>query len=111
MKFKIVKLNIRENDSATAKHSRIYVWTGNVVVENLFGGKKPYTEYRKELLPLVFEKLKTENPDVHNAVINNKWSWKDKCGCSCGCSPGFVGNINTDSPTDIHVTIKISNNV
>ena len=105
MNIEIEKIQIRKNETKTAKLNRIYVWCGNVVIENLLGERRPYNLYKEKLIPLLEKHL-----EVSNIVKENKWRWSDRCGCSCGCSPGFIGDIKTDSPTDIHVTIKISNN-
>lgn len=77
---------------------RIYIWPeGETVMENFTKGRhtRPYTQYKKEVLPQLFRKL---------GLNGIKVSWSQKAGCSCPCSPGFIvkeGNV----PWDIHVTV------
>ena len=77
---------------------RIYIRPeGETVMENFCVGRhtRPYTLYKKEVLPQLFRKLGL-NPE--------KVSWSQKAGCSCPCSPGFVVQ-SRDIPYDIHVTV------
>ena len=48
---------------------------------------RPYTTYKKEIIPEAIKKLKEEK-DVD--LLNCKFSWNQYAGCSCGCSPGFI---------------------
>ena len=57
---------------------------------------RPYTMYKKEVLPQLFRKLGLKTPA--------KLGWSQKAGCSCGCSPGFIVQ-SRDIPYDIHVTV------
>lgn len=74
----------------------IYVWPeGESIWENLQNRRqRPYTTYKKEVLPDVFEKM--------GLPRDTKASWSQKAGCSCGCSPGFKLK---HSGSVVHVTI------
>lgn len=77
---------------------RIYITPeGETIRENFLHGRhnRPYTLYKKEVLPQLFRKLGL-NPETV--------SWSQKAGCSCPCSPGFIVR-SWDIPYDIHVTV------
>lgn len=65
--------------------SRIYIFvSGESLLENLNERRsRPYTAYRKEVLPKLFELLGLDVKDFD-------LGWSQKAGCSCPCSPGFV---------------------
>lgn len=72
---------------------KIYVHHSNeTIIENLQNRRsRPYTTYKKELLPVVMEHIKHSHPHLHDRLKNATWSWDKYCGCSmCPCSPGFV---------------------
>ena len=77
---------------------RIYVHIdGETLHQNLQDRRdRPYTIYKKEVLPKLFRLLGINAPKV---------SWSQKAGCRmCPCSPGFIVP-NYDIPYDIHVTV------
>ncbi len=84
---------------------RIYVGPdGETVMENFTKGRhtRPYTMYRKEVLPQLFRVLGLGYGITGDCGI--KVGWSQRAGCSCPCSPGFIvkeGNV----PYDIHVTV------
>ncbi len=59
------------------------------------GRNRPYTIYKKEVLPKLFRLL---------GINPKKVGWSQKAGCSCPCSPGFIVQ-SRDIPYDIHVTV------
>lgn len=102
--MKIEKIDVREIDNDTLdavfksqgykayneiqkdryKKTRIYVHPkGESVMENLFNRHtRPYTLYKKEVLPAVLERM--------GLPKETKVRWSQHAGCSCPCSPGFV---------------------
>lgn len=77
---------------------RIYVNPeGETLRENMRNRReRPYSIYKKEVLPQLFRVLGITPPKV---------SWSQKAGCRmCPCSPGFIVP-NYDVPYDIHVTV------
>ena len=73
---------------------KIYIHHANEsLLENLFNRRsRPYTTYKKELLPVVMEHIKHSHPHLHDRLKNATWSWDKFCGCSgCPCSPAAVG--------------------
>ena len=77
---------------------RVYIGIdGETLMQNLQNRRdRPYTIYKKEVLPTLFRKLGL-NP--------KKVGWSQKAGCTmCPCSPGFIVQ-SRDIPYDIHVTI------
>lgn len=64
--------------------SRIHIFTqGESIVKNLENRRqRPYTTYRKELIPEILERSGLSK--------DTKVSWSQKAGCACGCSPGFI---------------------
>lgn len=65
--------------------SKLYISIrGESILEHLMNRKyRPYTLYKKEIIPKVFEQLGIDPEKV-------KPRWRQKCGCTCPCSPGFV---------------------
>ncbi len=77
---------------------RIYIHPeGETLVDNLHNRReRPYSVYKKEVLPKLWRLLGVAAPKV---------SWSQKAGCRmCPCSPGFVVP-NYDLPYDVHVTV------
>lgn len=68
---------------------------------------RPHMMYKKEILPLLIKKLKSENKKVYKLLKDVKWQWKQKCVCSCGCSPGFIGEPIDNQYFDISVSFKL----
>lgn len=99
----IKKITLRPCTGATTRKSykrhrpRIYVWLDSeTIIQNMQDRRdRPYTVYKKEVLPALFRLLGIAPVEVR---------WSQKAGCSCPCSPGFIVP-NYDIPYDIHVTI------
>ena len=97
MKIKKVDIHFETNRSGEPKKGNIkmYIWPqGETIIENLQNRRnRPYNVYKKEVIPLVMEKIKTKNLDLYNILKSGKWSWNQHCGCSmCPCSPGFISS-------------------
>lgn len=73
--------------------NKLYIWPqGETIMENLYTRHdRPSKVWKEIVIPAVMEKLSKENPEVFDSVKDEKWGWRQKCGCSCPCSPGFVG--------------------
>ena len=89
----------KPNASSFYHRPRIYVKPdGETVMENFTEGRhnRPYTLYKKEILPQLFRLLGLNGVQV---------GWSQKAGCTmCPCSPGFV--VKSDNvPYDIWVTV------
>lgn len=114
MKFEIKSLKVsfslpRERKGEPYPYaSKMYIWPENeTVFENLMNRRqRPVTFYKKEIIPVILERIKTEFPDYSISTDPKKWGWRQKCGCTCPCSPGFI-NIQSGAPYDIHVQISI----
>lgn len=91
--------SVKRNANQFYHRPRIYISPdGETVMENFREGRhtRPYTQYKQEILPLLFRLL---------GLTGVKVSWSKKAGCTmCPCSPGFIvkdGNV----PYDIWVTV------
>lgn len=109
--MKIKDITIRTVDPSTArtwkdrremlkdaqKATRVYVWPeGETIMQNLMNRKgRPYTLYRKEVIPAVLAKL--------GLPSGTKVRWSQYAGCSCPCSPGFI--IDTDRGRSVYATV------
>lgn len=104
MSIKITELDVRPAEKA--EKNRMYIFIDNEkIMDNLMNRfSRPSDFYKKEVIPLVLEKLKKKNPDVYKKVKDAKWTWNQYAGCSCGCSPGFIGN--TKDRLEFYVTFK-----
>jgi hypothetical protein len=106
--FRIDKETFSERKGEPYRYkNKMYIWvSGETLLENLQNRRnRPYDFYKKEVLPLVMEKIKIKRPEVYKVIKNEKWGWRQSCGCSmCPCSPGFVGE-GEDMYT-IHIEIK-----
>jgi len=99
MKFEIISVKAqyepyRERKSEPYKGSnKLYIWpSGESVIDNLFNRhNRPSKVWKEEVIPAVLEALKEKNAAIYEIVKNEKWGWRQKCGCTCPCSPGFVG--------------------
>ena len=84
--------------------NKMYVWvSGETLIENLENRRnRPHNVYKKEVIPMVMEKMKKKYPKEYKELKDTKWGWRQKCGCSmCPCSPGFV------SDTEGYITIQV----
>jgi hypothetical protein len=74
--------------------NKLYIWPeGENLLDNLFNRhNRPSKVWKTDVIPVVMEKLKEEFPNIYEAVKNEEWGWRQKCGCKCPCSPGFVGS-------------------
>lgn len=113
MNIEITKLTAKQEYSRTGEpfrwSNKMYIWLdGETLLENLQERRRrPHTFYKKEIIPLVIEKLATTFPEIYQMVKDEKWGWRQKCGCSmCPCSPGFVGV--KQLAYDIHASVKIT---
>lgn len=87
------------------KYDKIYIsLVGESVFENLMNRRRrPHTEYKKHVIPQLMERLKEDQPNIHEILKDVKWGWNQYCGCSvCACSPGFVGNVKRDYPNNVY---------
>lgn len=86
--------------------NKIYMWPDETVWENLENRRnRPHTEWKKEVIPMVMDWLKTNKPNHYETLKNSKWGWRQNCGCSmCPCSPGFVSD--NEGYISIHVNFK-----
>jgi hypothetical protein len=112
-KINIKEIDIRENvlNNRSGEKNRLspklYVFIKDEsILENLTNRRnRPYTEYKKTILPKVMETIEKSNPRLFERIKDKVWSWDKHCGCSaCPCSPGFVMR-NIIQPVDIYVTI------
>lgn len=86
--MKIIKIQVRTTNKYSSKTKVHFFPSGENLLENLQNRRsRPYTEYRKKLLPQVVDILK-ELHDIN--LTNSKFNWSQKAGCSCGCSPAFL---------------------
>ena len=80
--------------------TRVYVWPeGESIMENLENRRqRPYTTYRKEVLPYVLDQL--------GLPRDTKVRWSQHAGCSmCPCSPGFIID---SGPAGVSVSVTIT---
>lgn len=101
MKFKIVSLSAqyepymnRKNEPYKAANKLYISPSGESLLEHLFNRHdRPSALWRKEVIPVLIEQLKYVNKEAYKTVKEQKWGWRQNCGCStCGCSPGFVSH-------------------
>ena len=91
--MKVTEVKIRKYEHGESGiHPRIFIHTkGENFLENLQNRhNRPYTIYKKEVLPKMLEILEKKNPEEFNQLKGKKFSWNQLAGCSCPCSPGFV---------------------
>jgi hypothetical protein len=101
--FKCEEVKVLPNRSTKRAATRIYIWPkGETILENLMNRRdRPYTTYRKEVLPGVLAGLGIRYQDV-------KVRWSQYAGCTmCPCSPGFIldGYFENLTNKDVHVTL------
>ena len=79
--MKATKIDVREKWNGK---SRVYIFPkGENLVENLINRRtRPYTEYRKQVMPDVLEAM--------GLPRDTKVKWSRYAGCSCPCSPRFI---------------------
>lgn len=108
--MKIQKIETNESRRRGEKKMnapKMYIFIENEsIAENLVNRRnRPYTEYKKQIIPEVMKSLSKNQPEVFERIKDVKWGWDKNCGCSgCPCSPGFIGE-GTYYPIDIYVTI------
>ena len=100
----IDKSPVRRSEPYLQK-TKIFIYESNVSVfkDMVNGFKKPYRKYRKDVLPKILQTIEKKFPDVYELIKDEKWAWRQKCGCKCTCSPGFIGKL--DNRINIVVTI------
>lgn len=99
MKFEITSLKAQYEPYHTRRgepykgSNKLYIWPeGETILENLFNRHdRPSKIWKEELIPAVMEALKLQDQTIYEAVKDEEWGWRQKCGCTCPCSPGFVG--------------------
>ena len=103
--FKIEDVTMRGQTIRGSRKTVIFVHPkGETILENLENRRdRPYTAFRKEVLPQVFAKLDLD-PET-------KVRWSNRAGCSCPCSPGFIiedhkGTGHRLYRQDVHVTVS-----
>jgi hypothetical protein len=106
MRITRIQVHPRGKGDSSSK-PRIYIFPkGETLIENLGNRKhRPYTAYKKEVLPVLLERLEQENPNEFACITGRKIHWSQYAGCSCPCSPGFI----IDTPNglfDISVDIE-----
>jgi hypothetical protein len=74
--------------------AHVHVWPkGESVLDNLMNRRnRPYTDWKKFLIPVMAEGLKKAGFEVTDP------HWNQRLGCSCPCSPGFKMRLQ-DIPT------------
>ena len=97
----------QRKDEPYKNKNKLYIFPSETIWENLENRKsRPHTEWKKEVIPLVMDWLKKKMPNHYETLKDNKWGWRQNCGCSmCPCSPGFISD--TDGNISIYVDIKI----
>jgi hypothetical protein len=92
LKFKYEPTRDRRNEPYRYKN-KLYIWPeGESIMENLFSRHdRPSKVWKEEIIPAVLDQIREEDEKVYNIMKEDKWGWRQKCGCSCPCSPGFVG--------------------
>jgi len=95
--MEVTKIQVRENLKRGGEKNRLapklYINVKNeTIFENLVNRRsRPFTEYKKHVIPKVMESLRDTNPRLYEKLKDAKWSWDKHCGCSvCPCSPGFI---------------------
>ena len=99
MKFEIINLKAGYESWTERRNepyryaNKLYIWLeGESVLENLYNRRnRPVDTWKKEIIPALMSKLAEVNPEIYDRVKDEKWGWRQKCGCSCPCSPGFIG--------------------
>ena len=103
-KIKISKIVFRDSDRSQKNRLHIFLENESLRENLMLRFSRPYKFYKKEVIPMILERLKKTNPDVYKKIKNSTWNWSQKAGCSCGCSPGFIGS--TKDMLNIYVDIK-----
>ena len=110
--MKIQKIEILRDKKRWGEKKRyspkMYIFIENEnVMDNLVNRRnRPYTEYKKQIIPEVMNIISKKHPEVFERIKDVKWGWDKNCGCSgCPCSPGFIGAEVNYEPIDIYVTI------
>ena len=110
IEFKKVQINsgrYRKGEPFRNRNKIYFFLDGKSVIENLLNRRnRPYEMYRENCIPKLLEYLKDNHPAIYEVVKNEKWSWRQRCGCSCPCSPGFIGDSRFGSQ-DIYVDVLI----
>jgi len=114
MNFEIISLSVKTNvnrkNERYKNYHKIYIFIDKeTIFENLTERKyRNYKDYKTFVIPKLMEMLDFMFPLHYKSVMKDKWGWKQDCGCKCPCSPGFIGNIYSPFPLDIHVKIKLN---
>lgn len=103
-----VEMYPRRNGTPYRDKNKLFIFVDNESIWENFVNRRcrPHTSYKKEIIPMVMEKLKVKNKKVFKLLKDMKWGWRQNCGCTCGCSPGFVSESIDYQYFDISVSIK-----
>jgi hypothetical protein len=109
MKFNVTKIKIIAETNNKEKKNRMYIFpVGESRIDEIMSRfNRPYSIYKKELIPMVMVKMKTTDVNSYNLLKNNTWKWNQKAGCGCGCSPGFIGSNKNGLNLYVDVTITL----
>ena len=77
----------RDRSQFLNRQTNVHVHVKNEdVIEDMKNRRtRPYTEWKKNLLPLAAKLIFDET----GLIMGSKISWNQRLGCSCPCSPGF----------------------
>lgn len=96
------EIEVKTRYQRNSAKPRIYVFPkGETILEQLETRRqRPYTAYRKEVLPTVMKQL--------GIPEDTRVRWSQYAGCSCPCSPGFIveGYPQAISRQDVYVTVS-----
>jgi len=106
------------------KSARVYVDVPNeTILENLMNRRnRPFTEYKKHIMPAVLEMLPAmishiaDNDGVNVSRVSKldglKARWSQRAGCSmCPCSPGFiVDGIKAEWYQEVDIWVSVGEN-
>jgi hypothetical protein len=75
------------------------------VLENLMNRRqRPYTTWKKELLPVVARMIK----DDTGLTMDKERNWNQRLGCSCPCSPGFGTVLYNEEGRPVAYTVWVT---
>lgn len=66
-------------------HVHVHIKSESVLDDLKNRRTRPYTTWKKELLPIAAKLIETET----GLIMGEKPRWNQRLGCSCPCSPGF----------------------
>jgi hypothetical protein len=94
----------RQQHYRASTHVHIHI-ADESVMENLMNRRqRPYTTWKKELLPVVARIIKEET----GLTMAPKRSWNQRLGCSCPCSPGFETSLRDETGYAMAYTVWVT---